>query len=452
MECLSQASYLIGDETTGRAVVVDPRRDTAEYVKDANAASLTIELIIETHFHADFLSGHLELSAATGASIAYGEAATTEFPSRKLADGEHISLGEVELEVRATPGHTPESISIVVYEHAGDAIPYGVLTGDTMFIGDVGRPDLLASVGRTPEELAGQLYESLQTQLLTLPDATRVFPAHGAGSACGKQLSTETVSTIGEQRAVNYALAARSADEFVDLVTEGQSAAPAYFAHDAALNRKQHRLLDESRKPESLTLEQVLELQQRGAAVLDTRDAGDFASGHVAGSTHIGIDGRFAEWAGSLLDPERAIVLVSRPGTELEAKNRLGRIGFDRVLGALPDPERAFATNPEVVRRGSRLTARALDERMATGEVTLVDVRSPGESALGTIPGAAAIPLNQLEAALDQFDPRRPIVVFCASGYRSSTAASLLRAAGFADVSDLYGGYPGWSRDRTTRR
>ena len=223
LDCLSQASYLIGDESSGRAVVVDPRRDTDEYVRDAAEAGLTIELIIETHFHADFLSGHLELAAATGAEIAFSSVAETEFSSRKLADGEHIELGEVVLEIRHTPGHTPESVSIVVWEHADDVEPYGVLTGDTLFIGDVGRPDLLSSIGFTREELAAQLYDSLHDKLLTLPDATKVYPAHGAGSACGKNLSTDTWSTIGAQRTTNYALLADDKQAFFDLVTEGQS-------------------------------------------------------------------------------------------------------------------------------------------------------------------------------------------------------------------------------------
>jgi len=246
LDCLSQASYLIGDETTGRAVVVDPRRDIDEYVRDAAAAGLTIELVIETHFHADFLSGHLELAAATGAEIGYSAVAETEFPSRKLVDGERISLGDVQLEIRHTPGHTPESISIVVWEHADDETPYGVLTGDALFIGDVGRPDLLSSLGYTRDELAVQLYDSLHGKLLTLPDATRVYPAHGAGSACGKNLSTETWSTIGDQRVENYALLAPDKQTFIDLVTEGQPPAPSYFVYDAVLNRKDRALLDET--------------------------------------------------------------------------------------------------------------------------------------------------------------------------------------------------------------
>jgi glyoxylase-like metal-dependent hydrolase (beta-lactamase superfamily II) len=230
LECLSQASYLIGDETSGRAVVVDPRRDVQEYLDDAAADGLSIDFVIETHVHADFLSGHLELAAATGATIIYGAGADVHFPHRKVADGERIELGRVGLEFRATPGHTPESICIVVWEAPAASAPYGVLTGDTLFIGDVGRPDLVAAQGRTPGEMAAELYRSLHARVLTLPDATRVYPAHGAGSACGKNLSTETVSTLGEQRRSNYALRLGTAAEFVAAVTEGQPPRPGYFA------------------------------------------------------------------------------------------------------------------------------------------------------------------------------------------------------------------------------
>ena len=292
LDCLSQASYVIGDEGTGRAVVVDPRRDISPYLESAEEHGLTIELVLETHFHADFLSGHLELAAATGAEIAYAEGAVTEFESRGLADGERISLGDVTLEIRHTPGHTPESISIVVFEHADDEVPYGVLTGDTMFIGDVGRPDLLSSKGVTADVLAEQLYDSLHQRLLTLPDATRVYPAHGAGSACGKNLSTDTSSTIGEQRAGNYALQPMTKDEFVAAVTEGQTAPPAYFAFDAALNRENRDLLDEAAEPDGLTVEQIVRLQRTGAVVLDTRDPVEFAHGHLIGSINIGMAGR----------------------------------------------------------------------------------------------------------------------------------------------------------------
>ena len=455
LDCLSQASYLIGDETTGRAVVVDPRRDIQEYLDDAAEAGLRIELIVETHFHADFLSGHLELAEATGAEIGFGEVAAADFPIRRLRDGERISLGDVTLEVRATPGHTPESISVVVYEHAADEVPYGVLTGDTLFIGDVGRPDLLSSVGVSADDLGRRLYRSLHDKLLSLPDVTRVFPAHGAGSACGKNLSTETVSTIGEQRQTNYALAPMTEAEFVAVVTEGQPTAPGYFAFDAGLNRRQRELLDETLPPEPLTLDEVLARQAAGAVVLDTRDANEFSIGHLRGSLNVGAGGRFAEYAGSVVDHDTPIILVTDPGGELEARVRLARIGFDGVVGALADPLAAFTARPEALETSTRMTAADLERRLASEPdgPTLVDVRNPGEVRLGMIDGARHIPVADLRRRLAELDPSRPTVVYCAGGYRSILAASLLRAAGFGDVSDLLGGYGAWaahvSRDGT---
>jgi glyoxylase-like metal-dependent hydrolase (beta-lactamase superfamily II) len=446
LDCLSQASYLIGDETTGRAVVVDPRRDVAEYVADAKDAGLTIELILETHFHADFLSGHLELAEATGAEIAYSSVAETEFPSRKLADGEKISLGEVQLQILHTPGHTPESMSIVVWEHADDAEPYGVLTGDTLFIGDVGRPDLLASIGFTRDELAEKLYDSLHDKLLPLPDDTRVYPAHGAGSACGKNLSTETWSTMGDQRVNNYALLAKDKQTFIDLVTEGQPPAPEYFVYDAVLNRKNRDLLDEHTPPPALDLAEFERLVADGAMIIDGRDPEDFARGHLAGSINVGLNGRYAEFAGSVVPADRDIVLVVDQGFETEAKNRLARIGFDRVVGHLEEPSRVMAENPESVRRASRLTAAEFVERRdGIDGLQLVDIRNPGEFALGSIPGAVTIPVGQLPRRLDELDPGAPTIVFCAGGYRSSVGASVLRQGGFEDVSDILGGYSAWS-------
>ena len=445
LDCLSQASYLIGDETTGRAVVVDPRRDIDEYVRDASAAGLTIELVIETHFHADFLSGHLELADATGAEIGYSSVAVTEFPSRKLADGERISLGDVQLEIRHTPGHTPESISIVVWEHADDAVPYGVLTGDALFIGDVGRPDLLASLGFTRDELADQLYDSLHQKLLTLPDATRVYPAHGAGSACGKNLSTETWSTIGDQRVENYALLAPDKQTFVDLVTEGQPPAPSYFVYDAVLNRKDRPLLDETAPLRALALDEATRLVDAGAILLDGRTPEEFAHGHLVGSVNVGLEGRYAEFAGSVVPSDADIVLVVEPGFELEARNRLGRIGFDRVVGYLDNPMGVMAAAPERTQRASRLTVREFEQRRVDVEdLQIVDIRNPGEIALGSVPGSLAIPVGQLPGRADELDLSAPTVVYCAGGYRSSVAASLLRLRGFEDVSDLVGGFGAW--------
>ncbi len=449
LDCLSQASYLIGDETTGRAVVVDPRRDIDEYVEDAKAAGLSIELVIETHFHADFLSGHLELAAATGAEIGYSSVATTEFESRKLAHGERIELGDVVLEIRHTPGHTPESLSVVVWEHRDDEAPHAVLTGDTMFIGDVGRPDLLASIGFTREELADKLYDSLHDQLLTLPDTTRVYPAHGAGSACGKNLSTDTWSTIGEQRETNYALLAEDKQTFFDLVTEGQPPAPEYFVYNAVLNRKDRELLDETEGPTPLTIEQFDELVDGGAIILDGRDPEEFARGHLAGSINVGLNGRYAEFAGSVIPHDVDIVLVVDAGFELEAKNRLARIGFDRVIGHLHAPQVVMADHPQRVQRASRLTAADFDSRRGDIDgLQLVDIRNPGEVNLGAIDGAEAIAVGQLPNRLDELDREMPTVVYCAGGYRSSVAASVLRREGFTDVSDIIGGYGAWLEAR----
>jgi hydroxyacylglutathione hydrolase len=445
LDCLSQASYLIGDTGTGRAVVVDPRRDVAEYLADAEAAALSIELVIETHFHADFLSGHLELASATGATIVFGPGAVADFPIHNAVDGERVTLGQVTLELLATPGHTPESISVVIWEQPDAAAPFGVLTGDTLFIGDVGRPDLLAARGTTPEEMATQLYHSLHDKLLRLPDSTRLFPGHGAGSACGKQLSTATSSTIGDQRRTNYALAPMSVGQFVDVVTEGQPSAPAYFQFDAGLNRSAHELLDPTAPP-ALSLEEVLARQTAGAVVLDVRDPATFASGHLRGAVNVGLRGRFSEYVGSVIGAERDIVLVAEPGEEAEARLRLGRIGFDRVAGVLAEPAGAFLRREDVVERSSRLTAAELDDRREhVAGLVLIDVRSDQERAAGAIPGSIGVPLSRLRERIGELDLTRPIVVQCASGFRSMIAASMLRCAGATDVSDLLGGYQAWS-------
>ncbi|MFE0193376.1 rhodanese-like domain-containing protein [Streptomyces sp. NPDC058989] len=481
LDCLSQASYLIGDRTTGRAVLVDPRRDIDDYLHDAEAAGLRIELVIETHIHADFLSGHLEIARATGAAIAFGEAAETGFPIRRLRDGERIRLGAgegegsaegVTLTVLATPGHTMESICLVVHEHPDDEVPFGVLTGDTLFVGDVGRPDLLSAAGHSPEDMALRLHHSLHTKLMVLPDATRVFPAHGAGSACGRSLSTETSSTIGDQRRLNYALQPMAKDAFVRLVTAGQPATPGYFAHDAALNRDGHPLLESAPLP-ALTLEEALAARdQQGAALLDCRPLAAYTRAHLAGSLHTSLDTRFAEYAGSVVPPGTPIVLFADPGKEQEARLRLARIGYDRVLGHLPDPaavlDRASASTSALVRHSRRirpeelpleaggpggdraLGAEAVDgrgaEREAPGDARvsraqLIDVRNPAEFATGALPGAHSIPLAGLTDRLAELDPSRPVVLYCRSGNRSVIAAALLEAHGFGDVCDVVGGY-----------
>ncbi|KUP97136.1 MBL fold metallo-hydrolase [Thermobifida cellulosilytica] len=442
LDCLSHASYMVADEATGRAVVVDPRRDVTDYLADAEEKGLTIEAVINTHFHADFVAGHLELAERTGAWIGYGSRAETEYPSRKLADGERIVLGDVVLEVMETPGHTPESISILVYEHADDAVPYGVLTGDALFIGDVGRPDLLASLGFTADELGRMLYDSVQRKLMGLPDEVRVFPAHGAGSACGKNLSTERWSTIGEQRRTNYACRPMDEETFLALVTAGQPAAPSYFAHDAVLNRRQREVLDPEKLAVALSAEEFLARRAAGAVVVDSRAPQEYAAGHLRGSLNVPVEGRFAETAGSVLRPGVPLLVVAPEGRESETLLRLARVGFDTAVGYLPEPESVLVSVPEEVAHAARVTATELAEqlRAATPPVVL-DVRNQGEREQGAIPGSQHIPLAELPSRLGEVPADRPVVVHCAGGYRSSVAASLLRAEGLTDVSDLIGGY-----------
>ncbi|WP_030548092.1 rhodanese-like domain-containing protein [Streptomyces albus] len=445
LDCLSQASYMIADETTGKAVVVDPRRDVSEYVADAQDRGFTIVGVINTHFHADFIAGHLELADRTGAWIGYGQRAETEYESRKLTDGERISLGDVTLEIMETPGHTPESVSVLVYEHADDEVAYGVLTGDALFIGDVGRPDLLASIGVTADELGRMLYDSVHNKLMALPDEVRVYPAHGAGSACGKNLSTQRQSTIGEQRATNYACAPMDEDQFLAVVTAGQPSAPGYFVYDAILNRKTHELFDPSTTAPSLSAEEFLARRDAGAVIVDGRDPQEFAAGHLRGSVNVPADGRFAEQAGSVVAPDAEIIVVAPEDREEELVTRLARIGFDHVAGYLRDPEGVFPGLAAEMTQASRVTADELRKALASEQApVVVDVRGGGEREEGHIEGSLHIPLAELAKRKDEIPADRPVVVHCAGGHRSSIGASLLRHAGLGDVSDLLGGYGAW--------
>ena len=362
IECLSHASYLIGDETTGRAVVVDPRRDIDEYLADAARYGLTIEGVINTHFHADFVSGHLELVDATGAWIGFGEAAETDYPIRRLAHGEHISLGEVDLEILSTPGHTWESISVLVREHAG-AAPKAVLTGDSLFIGDVGRPDLVNIGDSSTTDLARAMYHSIHDKLFKLPDQVTVMPAHGAGSSCGKNLSTELTSTIGEQRRTNPSVQPMSENAFIEMITHGQPAAPSYFSVDAAMNKRVHPLLDQSRKIPALSPAQIRKALEDGVRVVDARSVDDFAAGHLRGSVNVGFDGRFAETGGMVADIGEPIALIAYPGEEQEAALRLARVGSDNAIGYLTvDHDGVFpAELSDLVRTAPRITPAELE-------------------------------------------------------------------------------------------
>jgi glyoxylase-like metal-dependent hydrolase (beta-lactamase superfamily II)/rhodanese-related sulfurtransferase len=442
--CLAHASYLVADEASGVAVVIDPQRDVEGYISDAHRRGCRIEHVILTHLHADFLAGHLELRDLESAQIHLGARAEAEYEFTPLADGDRLELGGVRLEALETPGHSPESISILVYDLAPDAEhPHAVLTGDTLFIGDVGRPDLRASLGWSAEELGSLLYDSLHTKLLPLPDETLVYPAHGAGSLCGKHLSTDTVSTIGIQRRYNYALQPMSREEFIEVVTADQPDSPAYFTYDAVLNTKEHATLDKT-LVEGLTplsLDDVLTLAAEGAQLLDSRSCAVFAGAHLRGSVSIGLDGSYATWAGTLLDHERPIVLVVSPGLEQEAALRLGRIGFDNVAGYLARGMMALDVHPEHVERTERITAATLGEQLGEPLPPFVlDVRSESERDELSIDGSISIPLGHLLERLDEVPTDRPLVVHCATGYRSSAAASILQREGFTQVSDLVGG------------
>ncbi len=446
ISCLSQGSYLIGDETGGQAVVVDPRRDVDDYLDDAERHGLTIVGVINTHFHADFVAGHLELAARTGAWIAYGRRAEAEYEIRRLAHGERIALGEVEIEVLETPGHTWESISLLVREHAGDTTPAAVLTGDALFVGDVGRPDLAVSLGASADELARALYSSVHDVLMTLPDDVRLLPGHGAGSACGKNLSDELQSTIGAQRATNPSVQPMSEDTFVAMITAGQPSAPAYFAVDAVLNRQLRRTVTEPHRSVPLPPEDVRAAIDAGVRVLDTRCPDDFAAGHLRGAVNVGADGRLSETTGMVLEHEEPIITVTDAGREDEVMMRLARIGFDDVRGHVADPPRSFVELADLIEVGARIGVDELAAAREAGAVTVLDVRNPGEVADGAIEGSLHIPLAELVRRHGEVPADRPVVVQCASGWRSSVGASALRALGHGDVSDLRDGYDDWVR------
>jgi glyoxylase-like metal-dependent hydrolase (beta-lactamase superfamily II) len=446
--CLAQASYLVADERSGRAVVVDPRRDVDEYLADAARMGLRIEEVILTHIHVDFVAGHLELRDRVGARIRLGARAKVDYPFAGLRDGDTVELGAVRLRILETPGHTPESISIAVYDLAKDpARPHAVLTGDALFVGDVGRPDLLAASGATAEEMARELYRSLRRSLMALPDETLVYPGHGAGSMCGRNLGTENVSTIGRQRRENYALQPMAEDDFVALVTADQPEAPAYFAHDAALNRAERPTLSEvmARELRPLGVDEVTALRASGAQLLDSREPAAFAAAHLARSVNIGLSGKFATWAGTLLDRDRPIVVVADPGREAETDLRLGRIGFDQVVGHLDGGMLALRDRPELVAATIRLSAEELTARLGSARPpAVVDVRTPTERSAGAIAGSAHVPLQQLRRRAGELPRGGELVTVCASGFRSCIAASLLESEGFDAVADLEGGMAAW--------
>jgi hydroxyacylglutathione hydrolase len=446
--CLAHASYLLGDENSATAILVDPQRDIQQYLDDAEKFGLTIRHVFLTHFHADFIAGHLEARDRCGAIIHLGARAQAEYAFVPMKDGDVLEFPGLRVQVLETPGHTIESISLLVFDLKGGATrPYAVLTGDTLFIGDVGRPDLRASLGWTAEELGAHLYDSLHNKLLKLPDETLVYPAHGAGSLCGKKLSSDTVSSLGEQRQHNYALQPMTKETFVRLVTADQPEAPPYFTFDAILNTHERVTLDSNLEQalRPLELHEILELGEAGAQLLDVRDASEYAKGHLAGSINIGLGGQYATWAGTVLDRAKPIVIIAEPGREREGALRLGRIGFDHVRGYLRGGMAALADRPDLVWPTERVSAQMMVDELSGAEAPLlIDVRNRPEWAAKHIVGSVNIPLSHLRDRMEDIPRNRRIAVHCAGGYRSSIAASILHQHGITNLIELAGGLAAW--------
>lgn len=457
LSCLAHASYMVGSD--GVAAVVDPQRDVEIYIEEAKAQGLRIAYVIETHLHADFVSGHHELASRTGAQICISERAGAKFPHRAMRDGARIEIGKCRLEFLATPGHTPESMCITVTDLEKSADPWAVLTGDTLFIGDVGRPDL--SPDLTPQQLAGLLYDSVHEKLLKLRDEVEVYPAHGAGSLCGRNISAERSSTIGQERKFNYALRPMRREEFVHLLTDELPDRPGYFARDAEINRAGAENLEELKSIAALSPDGVaplIEGAEAKAILLDTRPWSDFAAAHVPGAINIALSGQFASWAGALIGLDRTIVLLGEDDERVaEARMRLARVGIERVAGYLDGGIAAWQRSGRTAAQSAQVSVGELSRMLAAGEdIQVLDARRDGEWDVSHISGARHLPLAKLEP-LTSANPQannpltgslnagHPVAVHCKSGYRSAIATSLLERAGFTTVANVLGGFDAWT-------
>ena len=445
LACLAHASYLIGSD--GEAAVVDPQRDVDVYIAEAQAQGLAIKFVIETHLHADFVSGHQELASRTGAEIVFGEKASVGFPHRAVRDGEKIEIGKAVLQIMETPGHTPEGICVLVTDQEASAQPQKVLTGDTLFIGDVGRPDLAGGKGYTPQMMAEMMFDSLHEKLLKLPDDVEVYPAHGAGSMCGRNMSKETSSTIGEQRKFNYALKPMSKGEFVLMMTADLAEAPAYFPKDAEINRSGATALSELSAPAALSPQEVAQLGTSDHVLLDVRSAADFGAGHLPGAINIGLGGQFALWAGSLIPLTAALVVIAdtRPQVD-ESVVRLARVGIENLKGYLSGGIEAWCEAGFAVATIEQITVDDLHDQASKAELQILDVRRKPEYESGHVPNALHVPLSTLNQEIAELtlNPSRPTAVICAGGYRSSAAASLLQKHGFTKLLNVTGGTGAW--------
>jgi hydroxyacylglutathione hydrolase len=442
LSCLSHASYLMA--SGGEAAVIDPQRDVQIYIEEARKQGFAIRHIVETHLHADFVSGHRELAAITGATIYIGSRAGATFPHHPMKEGDEIRFGECVLHFLETPGHTPEGVSVLVTDIAKSPKPFAVLTGDTLFVGDVGRPDLSAEY--TPQQLAGMLYDSLHKKLLTLPDEVEVYPAHGAGSLCGRNMGPERSSTIGKERKLNYALQARSRDEFVALLTKDLPERPGYFAQDVEINRAGAESLGQLPPLRALQPGDVQVMQSSGAVVLDTRPPEQFAARHIPGSIQIGLSGQYASWAAILLGLEQEIILVAENDQRAEeSRMRLARVGIERARGYLRGEIAAWSAAGLPLQSFAETSVEGLQARIIGGGASqILDVRRPSEWEAGHVPGAIFGTLSHLKSHLDMLDRDRPVAVYCKGGYRSTIAASLLQQAGFSSIINTIGGFDAW--------
>ncbi len=447
--CLSEAAYFIASD--GEAAVIDPLRDAEPYLEMAREKGVQIKYIFETHFHADFVSGHLELAKKTGAAIVYGPGTKTNFPIHEAKDGEIFSIGKLQLKAIHTPGHTLESTSYLLNDEEGK--PYCIFTGDTLFVGDVGRPDLFSG-DMTKEELAAMMYDTLNQKIKPLEDHVIVYPAHGPGSACGKALGKETFSTIGQQKQSNYALQEMSKEDFINEVTSGLNAPPAYFPINARINQEGYKLMDEMMTGAAIPLSVAAfkEKMEAGAWILDTRPSTEFTSSFIPGSVSIGLDGRFAEWAGNLLPFDQPLILITEAGKEIESIKRLARVGIDKVEGYLEGGVETWINAGEK----TDLIIDIEPDELAMDlphdlKLQVIDVRKPGEFESGHIRGAENIPLDTMTdvVTISNIDDERNLYVHCAGGYRSVIASSLLKRQGYHNLRNILGG---WGKMKEEKR
>ena len=434
--CLAHASYYIGSGK--EAAIIDPQRDVQQYLDEASANGQTIKYIIETHSHADFVSGHIELAAKTGAQIVYGARAETQFPTLKVSDGDEVMVGEIQLRFLETPGHTPESITIIAKDTTDVDAPLKMFTGDTLFCGDVGRPDLIGSKGFTADEMGSMLYDSLRDKILTYPDNTEVYPAHGAGSLCGKSLSSETWSTLGDQKTVNYALQPMSKDEFIKIVASDQPQVPAYFPKSAERNLAGPATFEDLPEPRELSSAEISDFD---GVVLDVRAADKFGAGHVPNAINIALSGKFATWAGTFITVGTPVAIAAETNEQVdEAFMRLARVGLESVTGFI-----LMANYTGEMKKVDQVSVSEVSGLTQTEKgLQFVDVRQPGEYAAGHAYRASSLPLNTLDKNIDRLDPTRPTFVICQTGYRSSLATSILENAGFKSVCNVAGGTSAW--------